>query len=102
MADSIAEVSAHKRDNRLKIAKINATAKTEHSNQRETIKWCTNMELELACMQHARDEAATQRAHEAAMFDRQAALKLAKAGQGGYAIQRNDGPSRENIHLDLC
>ena len=46
MADSIAEVLAHKRENHIKIAKINTMAKTECSSQWEIIKWCTNMELE--------------------------------------------------------
>lgn len=96
MADSIMEVSARERENRIKIAKINATAKTERSNQRETIKRHTNMELELARMQHQRDETAAQRAHETAMFDRQAALEMARAGQGGYGI---GGPSA--IHPGL-
>lgn len=97
MADSIMEVSARERENRIKIAKINATAKTERSNQRETIKRRTNMELELARMQHQRDETAAQRAHETAMFDRQATLEMARAGQGGYGI---GGPSA--IHPGLC
>ena len=98
IADSIAEVSAHERENRIKIAKINATAKTERSSQRETIKRRTNMELELARMQHQRDEAAAQRAHEVAMFDRRAALEMARAGQGGYAL---GGPPRSDIHPSL-
>ena len=96
MADSIMEVSARERENHIKIAKINATAKTEHSNQRETIKRRTNMELELARMQHQRDETAAQCAHETAMFDRQAALEMARGGQGGYGI---GGPSA--IHPGL-
>jgi hypothetical protein len=77
IADSIAEVSAHERNNRIKIAKINATAKTDRATQRETIKRQSNMDMELARMQHQREEAAAQRAHEAAMFDRQATLEMA-------------------------
>jgi hypothetical protein len=97
MADSIAEVSAHERENRIKIARINAMAKTERSSQWESIKRQTNMELELGRTQHQHDEAA-QCAHEAAMFDRQAALKLARAGQGGY---NSDGPPCSDIHPSL-
>jgi hypothetical protein len=98
MADSITEVSAHERENHIKIARINATAKTERSSQWESIKRHTNMELELAQMQHQHDEAAAPRAHEAAMFDRQAALKLARAGQGGY---NSGGPPHSDIHPSL-
>jgi hypothetical protein len=98
MADSIAEISACERDNHIKIAKINASAKTEHSTQWETIKRQMNMDLELACMQHQQDEAAAQCAHEAAMFDRQATLKMARADQGQYGV----GGPHDNIHPNLC
>ena len=97
MADSIIKVSACERENQIKIAKINATAKTERSNQRESIKRRTNLELELARMQHQRDEAAAQRAHEAAMFDRQASLEMARAGQAEYGV----GGPHDAIHPSL-
>ena len=98
MADSIVEVSACKRESHIKIARINAMAKTEHSSQWETIKWRTNVELELAHMQHQCDEAAAQHAHEAAMFNRQAAVEMARAGQGGYGV----GGPHDAIHPSLC
>ena len=97
MADSIIEVSAHERENQIKIVKINATAKTEHSNQQESIKRRTNLELELAHMQHQQDEAAAQHAHEAAMFNRQASLEMARAGQVEYSV----GRPRDTIHPSL-
>lgn len=90
MANSIIEVSAHERENCTKITKINAAVKTECSNQWETLKWHTNMELELAHLQHQQNEAAAQCAHETAMFDWQAALEMARAGQGGYGTQGVD------------
>jgi hypothetical protein len=85
MADSIAEVSAHERVNRIKIANINAAAKNLRSDQRESRKRSAQMAVELARFQHQRDEAAAQRAHEAVMFDKQVALELARTGHGGGA-----------------
>ena len=88
IADSIADISAHEEENRIKIAKINAMAKTHRSTERERIKRRTHMEMELARLQHQRDEAAAQRAHEAAhaqrahealMFDKQIALGRASS-----------------------
>jgi hypothetical protein len=101
IADSIAEVSAHERNNHIKIAKINATAKTDCATQRETIKQQSNMDMELARMQHQWEEAAAQQAHEAAMFDRQAALEMARAGQGAYAGTGGAGPPCSNIDPSL-
>lgn len=102
ITDSITEVSARERDNRIKIAKINATAKTLRTTQWETIKRQSYMDMELARMQHQQEEAAAQRTHEAAMFDRQAALEMARAGQGGYAGPSSAGPPRDNIHPSFC
>lgn len=96
--DSIADVSACKRENHIKIAKINATTKTERSVQRERIKRETNMQLELAHLQHQCEEAAAQRAHEALMFDKQIALEMARAHRGNFA---GHGPSLGNIDPNL-
>ena len=77
IADSITDISACEQDNRIKIAKINASAKTQCSTERERIKRHTHMEMELVRLQHQRDEAAAQRAHEALMFNKQIALEMA-------------------------
>ena len=60
------------------------------------------MAVELARLQHQHDEAAAQHAHEAVMFDKQAALELARAGrtggtQAGYSV----GGPLDHIHPGL-
>lgn len=94
IADSIADISAHEWDNQIKIAKINASAKTQCSTECECIKQCTHMKIELVKLQHQHDEAAAQHAHEALMFDKQIALKMAQAGH-------MTGPSSDNIDPSL-
>ena len=48
--DSITEVSAHERDNCIKIAKINDMAKADHATQWETLKLQSYMDIEFAHM----------------------------------------------------
>jgi hypothetical protein len=90
MADSISEIATAERENRLEIASIQAKAKTERSIEKERIKRKMTMEMERAHLEHRHQEANAQRAHEAAMFDRQIALEAMKAG----------GPM-SNIHPDF-
>jgi hypothetical protein len=90
MADSISEIATAERENRLEIASIQAKAKTERSIEKEHFKHKMNMEMERARLEHHQQEANAQRAHEAAMFDRQIALEAMKAG----------GPM-SNIHPDF-
>jgi hypothetical protein len=90
MADSISEIATAERGNRLEIATIQAKAKTERSIKKERIKRKMNLEMERTRLEHHRQEANAQHAHEAAMFDRQLALEAMKAG----------GPM-SNIHPDF-
>ena len=53
IADSIADVSARERDNRIKIAKINAAAKTQRLTEREHIKQRMHLEMEVVRLQLA-------------------------------------------------
>jgi len=102
MADQIAEVSAFERRNRIKIADIQSKAKTDRSNERERIKCRAHLEMEVNCLQHATQEAAAQRAHEVMMFDRQAALELARAGNvGAFAAHIGHDLHLDNIHPEL-
>ena len=80
MVDSISEIATAERSNCLKIASMQAKAKAHRSIEKERIKRNTNMEMERAHLEHHQQEANAQRAHEAAMFDRQIALETMKAG----------------------
>ena len=60
------------------------------------------MAVELAQLQHQHNETATQHAHEVVMFNKQAALELARAGhtggtQAGYCV----GGPLDHIHPAL-
>ena len=102
MADSIADVSAHEQANHIKIVNINANAKNARSDQRESCKRRTQLDIELARLQHQRDEAAAQRTHEALMFDKQVALELTRADHGsGASISYGAGGPLDNVHPSL-
>ena len=64
MMDQIAEVTKSKCQNHFKIATINTDAKTLHAIEKEKIKCCAVLELEVTHLQHNAQEAAANHAHE--------------------------------------
>jgi hypothetical protein len=104
IADSITDVSARERANRVQIANINATAKNARSDQWESLKRRTQLDIEQVRLQHQHDEATAQRTHEALMFDKRAALEMAKVahanGSGLQASYGVGGPF-DNLHPSL-
>jgi hypothetical protein len=102
MVDSIADVSAHEQANCITIVNINANPKNVHMDQQESHKRHTQLDVELARLQHQHDEAAAQRTHEALMFDKQITLELARAGHcGGAPIGYSAGGPLDNVHPSL-
>ena len=83
MMEQIAEVTKSERQNRFKIATVNADAKTLRAIEKEKIKRRAVLELDATRLQHHAQEAAANRAHEVYMMDRQIALETAKAGNRG-------------------
>ena len=80
MMDQIAEVTKSERQNRFKIATVNADAKTLRAIEKEKIKRRAVLELEVTRLQHNAQDTAANRAHEVYMMDRQIALEAAKTG----------------------
>jgi hypothetical protein len=83
MMDQIAEVTKSERQNHFKIATINTDAKTLRAIEKEKIKRCAVLELEVTRLQHNAQEAAANCAHKVYMMDRQIALEAGKAGNHG-------------------
>jgi len=80
--EQITEVTKSERQNRFKIAIVNANAKTLCAIKKEKIKCHAALELEATCLQH-HPQAAANCAHEVYMMDRQIALEATKAGNHG-------------------
>lgn len=80
LADSASEIAEHERTNRRKISENLAKEKTTRSVARERVKRAAHMDVEVARMEHDKNEANARRAHEIVLMDRQMAMEQFRAG----------------------
>ncbi|KAF8064138.1 hypothetical protein FPV67DRAFT_1451371 [Lyophyllum atratum] len=91
--DMVTNLTSASRDTAVKIARIKYEEKTRGSMHKEKIKRKSELELELARLEHQRLQGEAQRAHELPMLDRQLQLECLRHSTAGTMLPLHAPPA---------